>query len=128
MGGGGVYQINKLVWGVDLVEEQLLAVCSIPSKPYLPDSPLHFLAEYSINAKVSGVLQNDDFLEVRKFNPGETCGRLLVFFVGRPYILFQGPSCNAFEWTAEQAGAPTTKFPVETVGTLSLTCGFWWKL
>lgn len=70
MGGGGVYQINKLVWGVDLVEEQLLAVCSIPSKPYLPDSPLHFLAEYSVNAKVSGVLQNDDFLEVRGSMPG----------------------------------------------------------
>jgi hypothetical protein len=64
MGGGGVYKINKLVWGVDLVEEQLLAACSIPSKPYLPDVPLHYLAEYSINAKTTGILQNDDFLEV----------------------------------------------------------------
>eukprot|EP00884_Botryococcus_braunii_P015647 jgi/Botrbrau1/2766/Bobra.0164s0043.1 len=63
MGGGGVYKINKLVWGIDLVEEQLLAACSIPSQPYLPDSPLCYLAEYSVNAKTTGILQNDDFLE-----------------------------------------------------------------
>ncbi len=60
-----MHVINKLVWGVDLVEEQLLAAVGIPSKPYLPKKPLRYLAEYSVNAKVTGYLENDDFLEVR---------------------------------------------------------------
>ena len=35
MGGGPVYAMNQYVWGVDLIEEQFLASCGIPSRPYM---------------------------------------------------------------------------------------------
>ena len=52
MGGGPVRNTNLLVWGVDMVEEHLLACCGIPLKPSVAQTPLQELAEYSINAKV----------------------------------------------------------------------------
>jgi hypothetical protein len=58
------------VWHVDVFE----GTCSIPSKPYLPDIPLHYLAEYSINAKTTGILQNHDFLEVSPQPPLSSMG------------------------------------------------------
>ena len=64
MGGGPVHMINKLVWGVDLIEEQCLVSMGIPSDPYMARSPLVFLAENSINAKVTGKLEDDSFMEV----------------------------------------------------------------
>ena len=64
MGGGPVHMINQLVWGVDLVEEQCLASMGIPSQPYTAASPLVYLAENSINAKVTGRLEDDSFMEV----------------------------------------------------------------
>lgn len=39
MGGGPVQMINKLVWGVDLIEEQCLASVGIPSRPVLAKRP-----------------------------------------------------------------------------------------
>ena len=46
--------INRAVWGVDLVEEHLLASCGLPARPLIARKPLARLAEYSINAPVSG--------------------------------------------------------------------------
>lgn len=46
--------INRVVWGVDLVEEHLLASCGLPAKPLIARRPLVRLAEYSINAPVTG--------------------------------------------------------------------------
>lgn len=69
MGGGPVRDINRLVWGVDLVEEALLAAAGIPSCPYLSPYPLRNIAEYSVNAEISGKLQNTDFLQVRACMP-----------------------------------------------------------
>jgi hypothetical protein len=43
---------NLLVWGVDLVEEHLLAFAGIPTRPLVARRPLKQMAEYSINAKV----------------------------------------------------------------------------
>ncbi|KAK9804152.1 hypothetical protein WJX73_005604 [Symbiochloris irregularis] len=63
MGGGPVHMINHMVWGVDLVEEQLLSTVGIPSRPYLARSAQVQLAENSINAKATGRLQRDDFCE-----------------------------------------------------------------
>jgi carnosine synthase len=62
MGGGGVRDINRVVWGVDLVEEHLLASCGLPAKPLIARRPLVRLAEYSINAPVTGIIESDDFL------------------------------------------------------------------
>jgi hypothetical protein len=46
--------INRTVWGVDLVEEHLMASCGLPARPLIARKPLARLAEYSINAPVSG--------------------------------------------------------------------------
>lgn len=73
MGGGPVRDINRLVWGVDLVEEALLAAAGIPSCPYLSPYPLRNIAEYSVNAEVSGTLQNIDFLQVRECHCSVSC-------------------------------------------------------
>lgn len=52
MGGGPVRNTNLLVWGVDLVEQQLLASCGIPCCPGVAPEPLRELAELSVNAMV----------------------------------------------------------------------------
>lgn len=52
MGGGPVRDTNLLVWGVDLVEQQLLASCGIPCCPGVSPEPLMELAELSVNAMV----------------------------------------------------------------------------
>ena len=65
MGGGPVRATNLLVWGVDLVEEQLLCSAGIPSRPPIAPKPLMYIAEYSVNAKVSGRIMNIDFCKVR---------------------------------------------------------------
>lgn len=46
--------ITRTVWGVDLVEEHLLASCGLPARPLIARKPLARLAEYSINAPVTG--------------------------------------------------------------------------
>lgn len=69
MGGGPVHATNKLVWGVDLVEENLLTCAGIPSAPYTPPQPLKFISEYSINAEKTGRLQHTNFLQV----PPQSC-------------------------------------------------------
>ena len=65
MGWGPVHMINSMVWGVDLVEEQFLSSVGIPSHPFLARQPQVHLAENSINAKLTGTLQRDNFCEVR---------------------------------------------------------------
>lgn len=64
MGGGPVRNINLLVWGVDLVEEHLLTTAGIPSRPPVAPKPLMNIAEFSSNAKKTGIVVNDDFCEV----------------------------------------------------------------
>jgi len=62
MGGGCVRDINLLVWGVDLVEEQLMSVVGLPLAPHASAHPQTCIAEYCVNAKVTGVLRGDDYL------------------------------------------------------------------
>ena len=57
--------MNQLVWGVDLVEEQLLASAGIPSRPYLARRPDKNVAEFSVNAKRTGIIRHLEFLNVR---------------------------------------------------------------
>ena len=63
MGGGPVRNMNLMVWGVDLVEEALLAVAGIPSRPNVAPKPLRYIGEYLLNAQKTGVLGNLDFLK-----------------------------------------------------------------
>jgi hypothetical protein len=65
MGGGPVYTMNAYVWGIDLVEEQFLASCGIPSRPYMSRVPRKCIAEFSVNAQATGTLQNTDWAAVR---------------------------------------------------------------
>jgi len=62
MGGGPVRTMNQLVWGVDLVEEQLLCAAGIPCRPPVAAKPLVNVAEYSVNAMKSGILKDTEFL------------------------------------------------------------------
>jgi hypothetical protein len=78
MGGGPVRDTNLLVWGVDLVEEHLLTAAGIPSRPPIARTPLVNMAEYSINADRSGVLERDDFLEEWATHPDVLYARPLA--------------------------------------------------
>lgn len=62
MGGGPVRDINLLVWGVDMVEEQLMCCVGIPSRPPTAPKPLRCIAEFSVNAQKTGVLRHTDYL------------------------------------------------------------------
>ena len=64
MGGGPVYAMNNFVWGVDMVEEQFLASCGIPSRPYMAKAPMKCIAEFSVNAQKTGQLLNTDWADV----------------------------------------------------------------
>ena len=103
-GGGPVRTMNKLCWGVDLVEEQLLcsagdagaaprpvpatlapasarplASCTgIPSRPPVAPKPLMNIAEFSVNAKKSGVQRDLTFLDKNQDMPGVLYARPLV--------------------------------------------------
>lgn len=78
MGGGPVRDTNLLVWGVDLVEEHLMACAGIPVKPPVSKRPLKQMAEYTVNALVSGVLENTNFLDEWKDHPDVLYARPLV--------------------------------------------------
>lgn len=52
MGGGPVRDTNLLVWGVDLVEQQLLSACGIRCRPAIASKPINELAELTVNAAV----------------------------------------------------------------------------
>eukprot|EP00887_Chlorella_sp_A99_P000177 scaffold13.g177.t1 len=72
MGGGPgalICTMNRLVWGVDLVEEQLLAACGIPSRPPVAAKPLQPIAEFSVNAMRTGILRDVSFLDKYQSDP-----------------------------------------------------------
>jgi len=48
MGGGPVRDMNLAVWGVDLVEEQLMASVGLPACPPLPEKPIKCLGQYVV--------------------------------------------------------------------------------
>jgi biotin carboxylase len=61
MGGGPVRDTNLLVWGVDLVEQQITSACGIPCKPPVAQKPIKELAELTINAQVRSFLALSEF-------------------------------------------------------------------
>lgn len=60
------------------MEEHLMACCGVPVRPLIARRPLRQLAEYSINAKVSGMLQHTDFLKAWESHPDMLYARPLV--------------------------------------------------
>eukprot|EP00798_Chlamydomonas_sp_ICE-L_P025943 gene25943-11622_t len=69
MGGGPVRDMNLLTWGVDLVEEHLMACCGIPVRPPVAKRPLKQVAEYSVNAEKTGIMKHVNFLDEWKAHP-----------------------------------------------------------
>ncbi|PNH05740.1 hypothetical protein TSOC_007967 [Tetrabaena socialis] len=78
MGGGPVRDTNLLVWGVDLVEEHLMACAGIPVRPPTTRRPLKQMAEYTINAQKTGHIKHVDFLDKYKDMEGVMYARPLV--------------------------------------------------
>lgn len=64
MGGKAIWKINNMVWGIDLVEEQLMTVCGIPTQPLIAKHPLANIAEYTVNVHKSGIIEHVEFIEV----------------------------------------------------------------
>lgn len=70
MGGEYVRDWVKAVWGVDLVEESLLAAAGIPIKPFMPEQPLvHLDGEFIIPPK-SGVIAAFGLPKEARDDPG----------------------------------------------------------
>jgi carnosine synthase len=59
MGGGPVRNMNLDVWGVDLIEAQLMTSVGLPALPPIPSEPLRCQGQYSVNAKMSGTMGNE---------------------------------------------------------------------
>ncbi len=56
-----------LVWGVDLVEEQLMASVGLPANPPCAEKPLKCIAEYSVNSNKTGKIGPEFDAVVAKF-------------------------------------------------------------
>jgi len=67
MGGGPVRDLNLAVWGVDLVEEQLMASVGLPANPPCAEKPLKCIAEYSVNSNKTGKIGPEFDAVVAKF-------------------------------------------------------------
>jgi len=85
MGGGPVYETNRRVWNVCLVEETFFAAVGVPSRPNVPRIPAECIANSDVNALKSGKLKNLDFLEplrnregVVSFDPHVAAGESVV--------------------------------------------------
>lgn len=83
MGGGPVRECNRLVWGVDLVEEAIFIALGIPARPVTPAEPTMCVGYSFVNAQRSGEIESiDSILALRKrdgvisadplVQPGET--------------------------------------------------------
>eukprot|EP00201_Polytomella_parva_P001332 CAMPEP_0175085088 /NCGR_PEP_ID=MMETSP0052_2-20121109/28449_1 /TAXON_ID=51329 ORGANISM="Polytomella parva, Strain SAG 63-3" /NCGR_SAMPLE_ID=MMETSP0052_2 /ASSEMBLY_ACC=CAM_ASM_000194 /LENGTH=570 /DNA_ID=CAMNT_0016357021 /DNA_START=235 /DNA_END=1947 /DNA_ORIENTATION=+ len=78
MGGGPVRDTNLLVWGVDLVEEHLMACAGVPVRPLIVPKPLAHLGEYSVNAPKTGTITTFDFLAKYKDDPEVLYAKQLI--------------------------------------------------
>jgi len=69
MGGGPVRECNRLVWGVDLVEEAIFIALGIPARPACPKVPNTCIGYSFVNAKQSGILDStDSIVALRKLD------------------------------------------------------------
>jgi carnosine synthase len=58
-----VRNINLLTWGVDLVEEHLLTVVGLPSRPQRAPAPKAAISEMAFNAPRSGRMKDLSFID-----------------------------------------------------------------
>lgn len=69
MGGGPVRETNRLVWGVDLVEEAIFIALGIPARPPAPEKPLVSVGYTFYNARRSGRLMSTQCFEDVRSQP-----------------------------------------------------------
>lgn len=70
MGGGPVRECNRLVWGVDLVEEALFCALGVPARPVLPAVPSTCVGYNFINAQRSGTIRSTQCFEALRTRDG----------------------------------------------------------
>jgi carnosine synthase len=70
MGGGPVRLVNKMVWGVDFVEETIFIGLGIPARPPVPKEPLTAISYYYVNALKSGTVVELPPLDKLRKTPG----------------------------------------------------------
>ena len=63
IGGGPIYQLNRRVWGVDLVEQYLMTRLGLPIRPQKAPQPLTCLITSDLTCPHSGVVARADFLQ-----------------------------------------------------------------
>jgi biotin carboxylase len=63
IGGLGIYDLHRKVWGVDLVEQYLLTRLGIPIRPQKPSQPLNHLIASYLPSPYSGTVIHADFLK-----------------------------------------------------------------
>lgn len=92
-----VRNINLLIWGVDLVEEHLLTVVGLPSRPQKAAAPLAAISEMAYNAPRSGRMKDLSFIDEWTKHPRVISARPLVA-AGE---LVTGPDDGMPTWYAE---------------------------
>jgi biotin carboxylase len=98
MGGGPVQLINRLVYGVDLVVEQLILSCGGDPLPRVEHrEPLCNLAEYSMNCPRTGYIAHTRFLDEWQSHPRLVYARPLV----QPRQRVVGPDGGMPTWLCE---------------------------
>ncbi|MDX6768896.1 MAG: ATP-grasp domain-containing protein [Elusimicrobiota bacterium] len=70
MGGEYVWDWNKTVWGLDLVEEGLMIAAGIKGKPFLPAEPLTHLDGDFVMTEGHGVVDELDVDDAVRRHPG----------------------------------------------------------
>jgi carnosine synthase len=78
MGGGQIFETNRICWGVDLVEETLFAALGIPARPCLPREPMMCVAYCYVNAAKSGHVEDMRKLEEIQHREGVVWAKPLV--------------------------------------------------
>jgi len=63
MGGGQIFETNRICWGVDLVEETLFAALGVPARPCVSKEPMKCVAYCYVNAMKSGLVEDMRKLE-----------------------------------------------------------------
>jgi hypothetical protein len=78
MGGMQVRNINLLTWSVDLVEEHLLTVVGLPSRPQRAPAPKAAISEMAFNAPRSGRMKDLSYIDEWVKHPRVVSARPLV--------------------------------------------------
>ncbi len=78
IGGGPIYQLNRRVWGVDLVEQYLMTCLGLPIRPLKAPQPLTCLLTSDLPCPYSGVITHADFLQLIVGHPQVIHGKTYV--------------------------------------------------